>query len=575
MEGYFFMDARKNPIPQAQTADEPTSRILRMQKDIEQKHHEELAARFSKETCFASAGRSGHEDLERQARETLANPVVGVFLESVQGYLLILNEHRQILAANPEFLEALGHADPDWLIGLRPGEALNCSHFTEGLDGCGTSVKCRSCGAVLALLACQEKHASVTSECSMSIRRGGATEIRDFQIRSTPLQKGNRCFTVFSILDISLAKQREVMEDVFLHDLLNSLASMEGFYQFQGQMNPQQIVQRYQSFTRYLKEEILYHRTLQEAESGTLEHANALLSASEILTELEEIMKYHPYAGRCRISFQKDVDGHHYSDKVLLFRVLLNMVLNAAEASRAGDPVTVSYENDGNSGIFSVHNPGFIPNEISAHIFERFFSTKGLPGHGFGTYSIKLLAEKYLGGRVSFATSPEAGTAFRIQLPFEGCSLSSRMNSAPDAESDRALRLPYLSGQTVSQPLHILFVDDMEPLARLGKLFLEREGFRVTAQTNPFEALALFQRMPESFGLVITDMTMPKMNGLELASRIHTLSPPMPILLCTGHRDMYPVTELKSAGIRAVVSKPFISTELDRVVRQIRYLIGT
>jgi CheY-like chemotaxis protein len=569
------MDARRKQGHQLQGGGEPISRLMGMQKGIGLKRHEEAGVRSGEETYFAPAGRAGREDLEKQAREVLANPVIRVFLETVQGYLLVLNEHRQILAASPELLEALNSEDPGWLIGLRPGESLNCAHFTEGPDGCGTSVKCKSCGAILSILACQEKHAPATRECSMSMGRGSATEIRDFQVRCTPLRDGNNRLSIFSIVDISQAKRREALEDVFLHDLLNSLASMEGLSQFQGQIDPQQIIRQYQSLTKYLKEEILCHRSLKEAERGTLEPVDSWIPASEILTELEGILRCNPHAGNRSIHFKSNSDGRHYLDKVLLLRVLLNMALNAMEASSAGAPITITYENDGICGIFSVHNSSSIPDEVATSIFERSFSTKGLPGHGLGTYSIKLLGEKYLGGKVSFITSPATGTVFSIQVPFVRGQVSMPKNAGAETTPRTLTDDTYPFAETVSRPLHILFIDDMEPLARLGKLFLEREGFKVTAKTDAVEALSLFQRNPEAFGLVITDVSMPKLNGLELARRIHAYSPEMPIILCTGHKDAVPITELKAAGIRAVVSKPFISSELGRVVQQIRFIIGT
>jgi CheY-like chemotaxis protein len=569
------MDARKKPGHQAKIRSEPDSRITRLQREIEQKHYEQMNARFKEETYFAPAGRSGLEDLEKQAQETLANPVIRVFLETVQGYLFVLNEHRQILTANPELLKALGDEDPNWWMGLRPGESLNCASFTEGPDGCGTGIKCRSCGAVLAILACQEKDASSSGECSMSMQRGGSTETRDFQVRSTPLQYGNRHLVIFSVLDISQAKRREIMEEVFLHDLLNSLASMEGLGSFPGPIDPQQIFRQYQSFTNYLKEEIRYHRSLKEAENGNLEQANSFFSASEILTELKEILKYHPHASQRHIYYRNGSEGRYCLDKLLLLRVLLNMALNAVEASSADDLVTITYENEGTFGLFSVHNAASMPKEIAAHIFERSFSTKGGPGHGLGTYSMKLLGEKALGGTVSFTTSPEAGTVFSIQLPFERGSMAAPKNAMPETASNTAPPVAHPSPGSLGRPRHILFIDDMEPLARLGKLFLEREGFEVTAKTDALEAIALFQRAPDRFGLVITDLTMPKLNGLELARRINKLAPEMPILLCTGYQETFPVAELKTAGIRDIIFKPFISSELGRVVQKIRTILET
>ena len=65
---------------------------------------------------------------------------------------------------------------------------------------------------------------------------------------------------------------------------------------------------------------------------------------------------------------------------------------------------------------FSVHNPNPMPRNVQLQVFQRSFSTKG-SGRGLGTYSMKLLSERYLGGRVSFESNEESGTVFRARYP--------------------------------------------------------------------------------------------------------------------------------------------------------------
>ena len=105
------------------------------------------------------------------------------------------------------------------------------------------------------------------------------------------------------------------------------------------------------------------------------------------------------------------------ADLSLLLRVLSNMITNALEATAEAGVVRVRAERTDNGLSFSVWNEGTIAADVALRVFQRNFSTKGGAGRGIGTYSMKLFGEKILGGKVSFTTSPEAGTTFTLSLP--------------------------------------------------------------------------------------------------------------------------------------------------------------
>jgi sensor histidine kinase regulating citrate/malate metabolism len=98
-------------------------------------------------------------------------------------------------------------------------------------------------------------------------------------------------------------------------------------------------------------------------------------------------------------------------------RVLINTIKNALEASKPNEVISAGCKQKNNEIEFWVHNPGFIPRNIQLQIFQRSFSTKGI-GRGLGTYSMKFLTVRYLGGDVSFTSTEQEGTTFRIRLPF-------------------------------------------------------------------------------------------------------------------------------------------------------------
>jgi signal transduction histidine kinase len=107
-----------------------------------------------------------------------------------------------------------------------------------------------------------------------------------------------------------------------------------------------------------------------------------------------------------------------WSDQALLGRVVANMTKNALEASAPGDTVTLGCDNDHDYLRIWVHNPQPMPRRVQLQIFQRSFSTKG-DSRGLGTYSMKLLSERYLQGRVSFESNEEAGTTFSVMIPME------------------------------------------------------------------------------------------------------------------------------------------------------------
>ena len=493
-------------------------------------------------TFFAEAGRASGEELAEQVSRAHDDPLVQVILEAVDGYLLILNQKRQILAANPEVLKALQRDDPSSLVGLRPGEALNCQHFTEGPDGCGTAMQCESCGAALALLASQQSGTTSTSECRMSALVGDELVAKDLRVRCTPLKLAEHQLTAFVLQDISAEKRREVLERTFLHDLMNSLSGMEGWGALLKQADPELAAKEILSITETLKETVLSQRALWQAEHGELAAAKETWPAQTILDRLSS--QFSGYSRRQRRHLQVDpapANAMVQTDRTLLLRVLTNMVKNALEATGPGGTVRAWCEQRTEGMAFVVHNPGAISEEVRPHVFERSFSTKAEKGRGIGTYSMKLFGERYLGGTVSFSTDEVQGTAFAIVLPADGARPAA---SAVSPTATRAGRL--------------LLAEDDEPVRRLATLFLNRLGFAVTACANGEDAEQTFRDFPGEFDLVLTDSRMPRKGGVDLARNLLALRPGLPILLCSGAATDERTEKAVREGIFVgVISKPF------------------
>jgi hypothetical protein len=501
-------------------------------------------------THFAKPGRATLGQLVDQMRQSLDDPCVKVVLEAVDGYVMILNESRQILAANHELLDALSRGDSGCAIGLRPGELLNCIHFGEGTDGCGTSQHCRTCGAVLAILAAQSGGTPAEGECRLSRLRDGKLEAVDLRVRATPLAVGGHNLIAFVLHDISAQKRREVLEQTFFHDFLNTLGGIMGWSQMMKEADHETAAREITALAESLKDEIVSQRTLVAAERGELVVNWQHLDVQELVTKLQLIFSRHPTAHGKLLSILPVPAGTRLvSDPVLLLRVLVNALKNAFEATAEGGSVQLRFELANGAPAFVIQNAGVIPDHVQARLFERSFSTRAQEGRGIGTYSMKLFGERYLGGAVSFTSDAEHGTRFFVSLP-------AREASGHVGSGGGAMQTPRsAAGKSV------LFVDDNEALLRLGKLLLTQLGYRTTACLSGIDALAAFRAAPGSFDAVITDWTMPQMSGAELVERLSALRPGMPILVCTGMGDAA-IAHPAAAGIRGVLGKPFTFKEL-------------
>ncbi len=500
-----------------------------------------------KETFFAKPDRTAGLDLITQASAAMADPFVRVILEAVQGNLMILNSNRQILAASDELLKALKCERGDSVLGLRPGEALNCVHFTDGPNGCGTGEHCRCCGAVLAILACHEGAGKVVEECRLTYFKNEELTAMECRVTACPIKVNGEVLTSLVLTDITSEKRREVLEQTFLHDLLNSLGGIEGWSRLLREMNPQVAAEKIMSLAGNLREEVMAHRVLTDAEQGALEVQEKPCRTIDLLQTLETTFESHPVRAdkELAITFPSQ-EATLLTDRALLSRVLVNMVKNAFEATSSGGRVRVWFEMQGERPAFVVENDGVIPESVRPHIFERAFSTKAHKGRGIGTYSMKLLGERFLKGIVDFRCATGT-TRFSISLASAKLEPGQPQPSRPAA----APAEPPSSG--VGR--RILFAEDDHSLARLGGLFLKRIGCEVTTCRTGTEAAETFEASPAAFDLVVTDAQMPGLSGFELVRRIHKAQPRMPVLLCTGSHVSN--LTLEEYGFSGVLLKPY------------------
>ena len=267
------------------------------------------------------------------------------------------------------------------------------------------------------------------------------------------------------------------------------------------------------------------------------------------------------------IEIQSEIEdvGAVNADQSQIHQVILNLGSNAADAMSGHGTLTIKLTRThvttrlggeleslppGDYALLKVTDTGHgMDNNTVRRMFEPFFTTKGVGrGTGLGLSVVHGIVMGH-GGACSVESEPGKGTTFSIYLPLHDAEIP-----ADDSDASISRRVPR-SGR-------VLLVDDEESLARLGARMLERHGYDVAAACDSDEALRLFEADPDSFLAVVTDQTMPKLTGLELAAKIRDIRPDTPIILTTGFSQSVTDQTADSPRISLLLMKPYNGRDL-------------
>lgn len=370
----------------------------------------------SLKTKFASAERQEQNVVLAQHDEIIKDDNLSFLYDFTTDFIVVLNGCRQIIFSNKTLLAFLGKKDIKEIIGKRPGEILDCSGADKATGGCGTSMRCSVCGAVKAIL--ESKHGnSQVEECCIQTTDGKISY--NFRVwASSPWE--DKDYTLLIIRDIADEKFRNALEQTFFHDLTNTASDIQGLL---GLIDSLESFRKYapmlSSVSRELLEEINGQRDLRYAEEGTILIQKSPVESLNLIKGFVKLYKDQKISKDITLVVSDDSEDITFSsDERLLMRVIENMIKNAIEASCKGQTVTAGCHRDKSNVIFSVHNPSFIEKSVQLDLFKRSFSTKG-EGRGWGTYSIKLLTERYLNGKIEFTSTEEDGTTFYAKYPLK------------------------------------------------------------------------------------------------------------------------------------------------------------
>jgi signal transduction histidine kinase len=255
--------------------------------------------------------------------------------------------------------------------------------------------------------------------CTVTVTKNDSEKELYFRVRAYPILMDNRKLILLFLQDVTSQQQWAFVEKIFFHDIKNILQVLISTCEILSDQQPfNSLVQTISKLSMQLSNEVMIQQAL--IKTGIPKYTPLLqnITARQIIYDVQDTISSHPAFKDKHLDIPGTIpDLTISSDLSLVCRVLVNMLINAFEASQPGDTVKITVETETKSLSFDVWNKQPIPQAIAKRIFQRNFSTKDEFGRGFGTYSMKLLGEKILGGNVTFTSSEADGTTFRFMLP--------------------------------------------------------------------------------------------------------------------------------------------------------------
>lgn len=278
---------------------------------------------------------------------------------------------------------------------------------------------------------------------------------------------------------------------------------------------------------------------------------------------------------KSHIEVEVDLDGQCgpvLGDTTQIQQVIVNLCTNAVHALEEGEgtlnislgQVELLGKKDGERvvglepGLYALITVadtgcGMSP-ETLERIFEPYYTTKKRgEGSGFGLSIVHGIVRKHR-GYIEVESELGKGSTFSLYLPLH-------IETAEEKKQAIDLSTPEGFG-------HILFVDDDDIVLSMGREILESFGFTVTTAINGREALEAFQQDPAAFNALVSDYSMPEMNGHELIAECLRLQPGLPAILCSGFMEKVDGENLGKLGHTAFFPKPIDWRELSRTIQQ-------
>ena len=250
------------------------------------------------------------------------------------------------------------------------------------------------------------------------------------------------------------------------------------------------------------------------------------------------------------INARDAINGHGRIEVAVDSRTNAELVCSSCQRSASGDFLVVEVRDSGDG----------IPDDTLSRVFDPFFTTKEVgKGSGMGLSMVHGIVHGHA-GHLELETRAREGSVFRLFFPSAPQEVKETKESL-SVEAD----VPTHAGNR-----RVMVVDDERSVARFLIELLHARGFAAQAYASGAEALEALIAEPRSFDVVITDQTMPAMSGLELAEKMQSQGLSTPVILCTGNRDWLDQDNAERLGVLACLSKPINSTELLKLVADVK-----
>ena len=263
-----------------------------------------------------------------------------------------------------------------------------------------------------------------------------------------------------------------------------------------------------------------------------------------------------------------DADIVIRANSIQFNQAMLQLCTNAAQAmEKTGGTLDVSVEKavikpgsikklpdlaEGEYAQITISDTGSgIDPEIITKIFDPYFTTNKVENSGMGLSIVHGIVKNH-NGDIFVESRPGKGTTITLLFPM--------IDDKPSVEVQARDKM--LCGREA-----ILFVDDEKSIIIMAKIMLKRLGYKFETSLMPKKALSLFQSNPDSFDLVITDMTMPQMTGTKLFEKLRKIRPDIPVILCTGHSSLIDEAKARQKGFAGYIMKPMSMSRLGKSIR--------